>query len=476
MELLIGLIVGHVALALGAALWFKKSFGGSVLWPLVISILLTGIPILLLTSLLMVKKSGLRDSWRPIEYKIPNQSISLPDFEAPRVSDYEEYISLASKLASKETEIQQRVYEFAKKTNRRAGSTAADQRAANKEIYEFSEKQALDLNYWVRKNVTDYYERGILGETIGRDDHIDLNKLRVPAEPMAFFSPNSKPYEAPPALSLRKQPTLAGQELPKVSSILPPPLKRTIAESFLRADLEAWNSERDQLDERNQQLVNDHKAAEEARKGRLATHELEYKDARETYVRLASAHNSKIDMTTQAFSLGEKNAVEEYALTVLGAGNYPPEIDPKFVLDFDEQGQELQIQISLPHPKFIEKTVATYKLVKSKKEIVPGPPKKTDIKRLYSSVVAQLMIRAAHEVAEADREGVIASIAVLGMRKDMMSNSSVPIAALAGISSNFDEKALKGDPLVLFKELGGTLSKDPVEGVQIILKGSIRGG
>ena len=476
MELIIGLIVGHVALAVGATLWFKKTFGGSVLWPLVISIILTGIPILVLTSLLMVKKSGLRDSWSPIEYKIPNQSISLPDFEAPRVSDYEESISLASKLASKETEIQQRVYEFAKKTNRRAGSTAADQRAANKEIYEFSEKQALDLNYWVRKNVTDYYERGILGETIGKDDHIDLNKLRVPPEPMAFFSPNSKPYEAPPALSLRKQPTLEGQELPRVSSILPPPLKRTIAESFLRADLEAWNSERDQLNERNQQLVNDHKAAEEARKERLATHELEYKDARETYVQLASAHNSKIDMTTQAFSLGEKNAVEEYALTVLGAGNYPPEIDPKFVLDFDEQGQELQIQISLPHPKFIEKTVATYKLVKSKKEIVPGPPKKTDIKRLYSSVVAQLMIRAAHEVAEADREGVIASIAVLGMRKDMMSNSSVPIAALAGISSNFDEKALKGDPLVLFKELGGTLSKDPVEGVQIILKGSIRGG
>lgn len=476
MELIIGLIVGHAVLALGAALWFKKTFGGSVLWPLVISILTTGIPLLIITSLLSVKQSSLRDSWEPIEYKIPNQSISLPDFEEPRVSEYEEYKSLASKLKSKEAEIQQGVIQFAKKVNRRAGSTAADQRVANKEIYEFSESQALVLNKWIQKNVTEYYERGILGETLGRDDHIDLNKLRVPSEPLAFYSPNSKPYEAPTTLELREKPTLESQEVPKVASILPLPMKRTVAESFLSNDLKAWESERDQLDARNQKLVDDHNAAEEARKERLGAHELEYKSARDAYVQLASAHNSKIDMTMQAFSLGEKNAVEEYALTVLHAGNYPPDISPKFDLDFDEQTQELQIQVALPDPGFIEKTVATYKLVKSRKEIAPSPPKKTDIKRLYSSVVAQLMIRAAHEVSEADREGVISSLAVLGMRKDMMSNSSVPIAALAGIPSNFDEKRLKGDPIVLFKELGGTISKDPVEGVQIILKGSIRGG
>jgi hypothetical protein len=87
----------------------------------------------------------------------------------------------------------------------------------------------------------------------------------------------------------------------------------------------------------------------------------------------------------------------------------------------------------------------------------------------------QLLIRAAHEVSEADRQNVIKSLSVVGTVQDRISTREVPIAMIAGRPQDFGSSSLRGEVGNLFKTLGGTVSKDPVEGAEISLKGSIRG-
>jgi hypothetical protein len=475
METIFVVALSHLVLATLVAIAFSRVFRKSFLASLLTGLILTGVVTGAVLVLAWRAKNSISDDWKKPSYPQTIGLTSLPRFEKPTPRDLEAKGALESRITKRSKDVHRHLEEF---TSTRAMRSLMnnDKRAYNRELFAEAERKLDELNSFIVREVLRELESGILSETVERDDHVDLQALKIDVSKVVFESTDAHPFEKPKQLALRELPILETLNAPKFLIALPGPLGKAIASGLLAKDIQVWESEKEALESRQSAIDHEFEEAERLRLERLAAQKLKFDEALAEYEKSAKSHNSSIDMLMQGYTMGERTSVEKYALKVLDSSAYFDELSPReFQAKFDESSQELSISICLPEASTLENIAIKCKLVKSRSAIEDAPVSKTEYKRLYSLVVMQLLIRAAHEVSEADRQNIIRSLSVIGTVPDRISSQEVPIAMIAGQPKDFEASALRGEVGGLFKSLGGTVSKDPVEGVAIGLKGAIRG-
>tara|TARA_B110000503_G_scaffold30740_1_gene49666 strand:- start:1220 stop:2575 length:1356 start_codon:yes stop_codon:yes gene_type:complete len=437
--------------------------------------ILVGLPFTILLVAAASAKSKIRDSWTEPKFDRVALDPALPEFVQPQIAERNPLESLDVFLESWLSYTERSLGDFSNSRRIRQMAVNKQTREANLLFYEYAEELAAELNSRVQDRIIRYFETGILADTVSDDDFVPLGTLKVPSMPLPFASDLSEPFEDPGILESPSKPTLEGTELPRVIELLPRSLREKVRADFLKKRIEVWNTQLSRLGKRQEIVTTAFSNAELDRQERLKDQQIQYAEAEALYVQAAKTHNLKIEMILQGLDVGEKKAVEEYALMVLGRGIYADEVQPSFTVLYNEVDQELEITLRAPEAELIQELMPHYKLVKSSKSLVNKGINKTESKRLYSSVVMQLMIRAAHEVCESDRAGSLKSVSITGVLPDKISGTEVAIAQLAGTPDEFSADRLRGDTASLFLSLGGAISKDPIEVVPLALKGNIRG-
>lgn len=465
----------HIALALVSALAFTLKFRNSFLAALLTGLVLTGFTTGILLVFASRAKASISDNWTKPSYPVSKGLAWLPEFEKPTPKEIEAKGSLEKKISRRSQEIHRELDDFAS-TRAMRSLMNNDKRAYKRELFAEAERKVDALNSFIGQEIIWRLESGILSETVENDDHIDLRALKIDISAVSFESTDSEAYLRPQRLTLREQPTLETLSISQKLLSIPGPLGKAISSGLLAKAMQVWESEQMALEARQNEIDADYEEAERLRVERLTAQRVEFDAAFAEYEKSAKSHNAAIDMLIQGYSMGERTSVENYVMQVLNSSEYFDELAPRgFNTAFDESSQELSITVLLPESSNLESIAVKCKLLKSKSVIEDAPVSKTDFKRLYSSVIMQLLIRSAHEVSEADRQNVINSVSVIGTAPDRISTQEIPLAMIAGRPQDFASSRLRGEVSSLFRALGGTISKDPVEGAEISLKGSIRG-
>ena len=256
----------------------------------------------------------------------------------------------------------------------------------------------------------------LLAATLGVDDYVDLEALKVVAEHPPFDRPDLEvALPAPEAVSNLPEPMLA-----------PPPVPRGLraffgkkrhAKAVKKAEAEhdlavvAWHEELARIASVNESARKKHTEAEAQRIVDLERERARY-DAecskRETD---AEKLNQDIDVLIANLGYGAVDAVQEYVSIVLSNSVYPKCFPIDHDFDFDPAAAELRLRVLVPGPDSLPDT-RLYKYVKSSDEITKTTLSQKAQKDRYCRAVFEVALRSLHEVFEADRRGIIKTISL----------------------------------------------------------------
>ena len=302
----------------------------------------------------------------------------------------------------------------------------------------------------------------LLEATINVDDYVDLEALRKPVDATPFDLPQLEVAVKPPRYpSLPLKPTYVEPEKPKGFF----GKKRKLAEAQEKArqthdaQKARWIESVAALKSKYDNDTVAHQQAEAERIGNLAKEKVRFNNELEE-------HNRSIDQFISDLSYGDATAVNEYISLVVGNSIYPDHLAISHDFSFDPETAELRMQVTIPNPRSFP-SVKAYKYVKASDEIREIPLPKTEFKARYCSVLYQIAIRSLHEVFEADRRGLIQTIALqVGTEGNDPATGNITFLPFVGVSAerdSFMEFDLSGlVPLATLKHLGAAISKDPV--------------
>lgn len=339
---------------------------------------------------------------------------------------------------------------------------AAEARIAAKEA------EAEERNLQLQQTYEDI--DSLLSTTLEIDDFVDLNSLRVTAKHPAFNARGlDVPLPRPPELPLPKEPTLA----------LPDP-PTGLAKFFgLRKHEEAVAEAK----RKHEQAVTHWRAtAMDVIKRRKLTDAAYARDdaqrlerltsAQATYRNECAARDADTDATNRRVSdlianlgYGTSDAIQEYIGIVLSNSVYPDHFEVEHEFEFDSAAAELKLRASVPAPASIP-TIKAYKYAKAQDTITSTDLSQKDCRDRYASAVHQVALRSLHEVFEADRRGLIRTIALevgtRGIDPATGHPANVCLVRVGAERDSFLQLQLAAVvPSATLTRLGASLSKNP---------------
>lgn len=256
----------------------------------------------------------------------------------------------------------------------------------------------------------------LLVATLSVDDYVDLEALKVVAEHPPFDRVDLEAVlPAPEAVANPPEPTLALPPAPRGLGVLFGKKKHAKAVENAQASHElavvAWNEELARIATVNESAIEKHAEAEAQRicdlKGERARYASEC-SKRETD---AKKHNDDVDALIVNLGYGTVEAVQDYVSIVLSNSVYPDCFPVNHDFDFDPATAELRLRALVPSPASLPDT-RQYKYVKSSDEITKTSLSQKAQRDRYSDAIVQVALRSLHEVFEADRRGIIKTIAL----------------------------------------------------------------
>lgn len=318
----------------------------------------------------------------------------------------------------------------------------------------------------------------LLAATLGVDDFIDLEALRRTVEHPPFDNAELEtPILPPPPIIDPPEPQYV--EPPAPTGLFGKKKKHAEAIEASRAQHEqahrAWQAEVASGPVRRQAVANEYAKAEKLRVERLEAERARYAaecTAREAEV---AEQNAALDALIANLGYGATEAVEEYISIALSNSVYPEHFSVRHEFTFDPSTAELSLRCLVPGPDKIPTTKA-YKYAKAAEEITETQLPQKAMKDRYAGAVNQVALRSLHEVFEADRRGLIQSIA-LQVGTETIDPATgiqtyvpfVAVGAERGIFSGFDLAAVV--PAATLTHLGAAVSKNPLGLVPADLSG-----
>jgi restriction system protein len=310
----------------------------------------------------------------------------------------------------------------------------------------------------------------LLQATLDRDDFVDLSTLRATATHPPFDRQDlARPITPPPTAKRPNAPVLAVPSPPTGLAKLLGKRKYeeavAAAQASYRQALKAWEAECAAADEQDRNAAIKYAAAEQQRLESLAREQARF--AEECRAREAAVvqQNLSLDELIANLGYGTPDAVQAYIAIVLGNSVYPEEFPVQHAFEYDASTAELALQVRIPDPSQLP-TEKNFKYVKASDEIVAVPLSQKECKDRYARALHQVALRSIHEVFEADRRGLIRTIALevvtfalderTGIRKD------VPLAIVGAEREAFLALELVNViPLKTLDHLGAAVSKNP---------------
>ena len=172
---------------------------------------------------------------------------------------------------------------------------------------------------------------------------------------------------------------------------------------------------------------------------------------------------------------GTTDAIQEYVSIVIANSAYPKYFEVQHQFSFSPETAELSMRVLVPQPNTFP-CVKTYKYKKVSDEITSTKLSQKELKDRYASAVFQVAIRTFHEVFEADRRGLIATISLEVGTEDFIpatgNKDFIPFVACAAERNAFMEFNLAAINLAAtLKHLGAAVSKNPFGLVAAVTSG-----
>ncbi len=341
---------------------------------------------------------------------------------------------------------------------------------AVKVAHEASQQAEVDSRNLEIKNKFEDLER-LLEATIDVDDYVDLEALRMLEETTPFDRPALEiPAVRPNQPTLPSEPKFIEPEKPKGFF----GKKRKLAEAQEKAT-QAHEARKAQWVEKVAVMQSKHErdtaayeAAETDRIEVLAKEKTRFQED-------LQQHNQSIDQFISNLSYGDAAAVQEYISLVVENSIYPDHFAISHDFTFEPDTAELRMKVTIPSPDDFP-SIKAYKYIKASDEIRETLLSKTELKNRYCDVLYQVAIRSLHEVFEADRRGLIGTIALeVGTKGSDPATGRAAFLSFVGVSAereSFMEFDLSGlVPLATLKYLGAAISKDPVNLVAVDVTG-----
>lgn len=364
--------------------------------------------------------------------------------------------------------------EAARRASERAAAAATRADAAERKRLE---KEAADAHVAAKlaevdqlnAELEDQYAEldGLLASTLDVDDFVDLESLREeavhPPFPRADLRVPISPTAIPdPPLPVKQTPApvkgMFGRKQKEAAAL-------AAVEQQYANDYWVWKAASDSLPERRAVAQQQHEAAEQSRLSQLAAVEAQYAAecaAREAEV---AGKNKALDALMAGLGYGTVDAVQEYVGIVLANSVYPEWFRVAHDAEFDPATAELSLRVDLPAPDQVP-AIKTYKYTKARDEITPVAATQKDTKDRYAAILHNVALRSLHEVFEADRRGLIKSIAVeLGLDSTDPATGQparISLAAVATTREQFGRLDLANVvPAATLTHLGAVVSKNP---------------
>lgn len=347
--------------------------------------------------------------------------------------------------------------------------------------------EAMEL---MAKNATTEVEQilaeiaGVLEATLEHDDFVDLEALRQVADHPQFISPSENPLAVLAPIEAGPEPVFREPEAPTgIKAIFGGKSKHAQAVAEARqqheAAHEAWRTAAAEVPMKQLAQMQNYQEAEQARLAQLASDRRQYDAECDRRVEEVATHNRELDEFIADLGQGRKESVEEYFAIVLGNSVYPEDLDVGSDLVYDPAHQELEVKLILPLPEDLP-GIKGFRYVKSQDEIVEVARTATDLKRGYADFCHQVALRTLHEIWEADRSDLIATISMIAGTDNISPATGqevfTPLIAVAADRETFEGINLANvKPAESLKHLKAVVSKDPLNFVAIDLSKGVRG-
>jgi restriction system protein len=311
----------------------------------------------------------------------------------------------------------------------------------------------------------------LLASTLEVDDYVDLETLRVvvahpPFDRLDLEVPGLKPN----LISDPAEPLFVTPDPPKgLAGLFGKEKKHAAAVANAQAAhaiaLAEWRERLESNSLRRQAALDAHALAESRRLAAL-------EEARSRYTRecadresAAAESNRQLDELITNLGYGTIDAVQEYVSIVLSNSVYPFNFAVTHKFDFDPSSAELKLRVSVPGPDTIPE-VKAYKYTKATDEITETPLSQKICRDRYAGAVHQVALRSLHEVFEADRRGLIKTIALeVGTNTvDPATGrqANIPFVVVGAERESFFEFNLSAVvPALTLDRLGAAISKNP---------------
>jgi restriction system protein len=310
----------------------------------------------------------------------------------------------------------------------------------------------------------------LLEATLERDDFVDLNTLRVAATHPGFERQDLTWAITPPPPA--KRPSAPVLVVPAPPTGLAKLFgKRRYEEAVEEAErahrraLNDWESGCTAADERDRESLPAHALAEQERLAMLEREQARY--VRECQERDAAAaqQNQQLDELIANLGYGAPDAIQEYIAIVLGNSVYPERFPVPHTFTFEPSTAELALRATVPSPSALP-SAKYFKFVKATDEIVPVLLPLKECKDRYARAVHQVALRSLHEVFEADRRGLIRTIALEVVTSALDTSTGirgdVPLVIVGAERETFMTFALSNVvPEKTLARLGAAVSKNP---------------
>jgi restriction system protein len=314
---------------------------------------------------------------------------------------------------------------------------------------------------------------GLLAATLGVDDFVDLESLKVKAQHPPF-EPGALATPVPAMPTLVYPPEPVYQVPPAPTGLAHALGGKKKYEELVAQSRAAHETTRQAWHAHCNRMYSDYMAesarrqqAEQDRLGRLAQAEESYRQQCQQGEADATAHNQQVSKLINDLAFDVASAIEDYVGIVLSNSVYPDTFPVEYEHRFDLSTRELTLVVTVPGPDVIP-AVKEYRYGKVKDEISEIALPLKEQKERYADVVFQVALRTVHEIFEADRAGKIRSVALTVSTSHVSPATglpaAVPLVVVAADRETFSRFALANVvPHATLTHLGAAMSKSPFD-------------
>ncbi len=354
----------------------------------------------------------------------------------------------SERLARQKLREQQALAREAERARRAAERARIASQREQARLYAESRAAEADAKTDDVRNYVDRLEQ-LLNDALRTDSFLDFEQMKQPLVTPKF---DPGPLGIP-------------ESVPLIASYMPPPLSllQSLIPGSARGHLERTRRGRQLYDA----AMKDHEERESERLAQLEEARRRHGQRVEELKAKVDVQHREIDALRERFERGEREAITAYFDGVLGLSEYPEGFPLRWRLAFMPESRQLVIEYQLPTSDVVP-GVSGYKYVKTKDEIVGTERPVSQQRPIYASVIAQVALRALHELFEADRTGKVETIIFNGHVQtiDRATGQSVNpcLVTVRATREQFQHLDLaKVDPIACLQGLHASVSKSPAE-------------